>query len=86
MLTLLEQLRKHSFHLLESCDFLADVRESVSRYFSDRTATSPSFETQKFADFLEAEAKILRTLDETNPVDRSDWVTPNTASALWDRQ
>jgi hypothetical protein len=86
MLTLAEQLGKHPLHLPERFDFLADVRESVACYFANGGATSPSFQPHQLANLLKTEAKVLRPLDEPNPVDRLGRVTAHAASALWDSQ
>src|ERR1700677_268750 len=86
MLTLAEQLGQHPFHLLECCDFLADVCESVACYLADGAATSPLFEPHEFANLIETEAKVLRALDEPNPINRGSRVAPHAAGAVWDSQ
>jgi hypothetical protein len=86
MLTLAEQLGQHPFHLPECCDFLADDCESVACYFADGAPTSPLFEPHEFANLIETEAKVLRALDEPNPINRGGRVAPHAAGSMWDSQ
>jgi len=86
MLAFAEQLGQHLLHLPQRCELLADTGQSGTRNLADGTATTAVFQTHQFANFLETEPKILRSLDESNPVNRGDRIAAHGAAAMWDSQ
>jgi hypothetical protein len=65
---------------------LADTAKSGFGNLANGPSTAALLQPHQLANFLETEAQILRTLNEPNPVDRSDRIAAHTAAVMWDSQ